>query len=105
MIHVTYTSNNSGGHWWLSDKDWRDLEAAGWTLKPPYGGQERWLGAIATEASKDFPTMREAVEEFEAITGQDASAEGCNCCGPPHYFSGRAEDGSYVDSTGLRCDD
>lgn len=102
MINVTYSSNNSGGSWWLSDEDWRALEAAGWTLEPLYGGGERWLGAIATGASKDFESMREAVEEFESITGQDASDEGCNCCGNPHNFSGRDENGNYVEGPSIR---
>jgi hypothetical protein len=33
---VEYNSNNSGGGWWLQDKDWQKLEAAGWTVD--------WLG-------------------------------------------------------------
>lgn len=27
---VEYSSNNSGGHWWLTDQNWQDLEKAGW---------------------------------------------------------------------------
>ena len=27
---VEYHSNNSGGDWWLKDKDWKALEKAGW---------------------------------------------------------------------------
>jgi len=27
------------------------------------------------------------MKEFETITGQDVSDEGCNCCGAPHEFS------------------
>lgn len=30
--YVEYDSNNSGGSWWLSDDDWRALEAAGWKV-------------------------------------------------------------------------
>lgn len=32
-MKVTYSSNNSGGSWWLSDDDWRRLEAAGWGVE------------------------------------------------------------------------
>jgi len=32
-MYVEYNSNNSGGTWWLSDKDWEALEAAGWKVK------------------------------------------------------------------------
>lgn len=30
---VEYDSNNSGGHWWLKDKDWYALEKAGWIVE------------------------------------------------------------------------
>jgi hypothetical protein len=29
-VKVEYSSNNSGGYWWLKDKDWQALEDAGW---------------------------------------------------------------------------
>jgi hypothetical protein len=29
-MKVEYSSNNSGGSWWLKDKHWKDLEKAGW---------------------------------------------------------------------------
>lgn len=32
MGYVEYDSNNSGGHWWLKDEDWKALEAAGWKV-------------------------------------------------------------------------
>src|SRR3990167_9656972 len=96
MIKVEYSSNNSGGSWWLSDEDWYKLEAAGWRVKwykdEPEGimrraGDERWLGALARGAEKEFETPADAFREFEAVTGQSASDEGCNCCGAPHSFS------------------
>lgn len=31
-MYVEYFSNSSGGRWWLRDKDWKALEAAGWTI-------------------------------------------------------------------------
>jgi hypothetical protein len=45
------------------------------------------LGAYASVAKKSFATVADAIREFEAVTGQDASDEGCNCCGAPHSFS------------------
>lgn len=105
---VEYSTNNSGGSWWLGDKDWYALEKAGWKVqwikdeKPlKIGGRlstigmadkdGRWLGALAKRASKRFPSVKAAVEEFERITGQRASDEGCNCCGAPHtFYWGRA---------------
>lgn len=90
MTDVTYSTNNSGGYWWLSDDDWRALEAAGWevawTAKP-------FLGASATSATLRNTTMREAIESWEAATGQMSNALGCSCCGTPHNFS--SDDGEY----------
>lgn len=82
-MKIVYSSNNSGGSWCLSDEDWKNLEAAGWTVE---WKNENWLGALATSASKDFPDMDSAIREFEEITGHDANDEGCECCGPPHSF-------------------
>lgn len=33
MSYVEYNSNNSGGSWWLEDKDWKALEKAGWVVE------------------------------------------------------------------------
>lgn len=136
-MKVKYSSNNSGGDWWLTDEDWRRLEEAGWEVEwgrvyfchgkyvsawqkaPPgkptpcaegtaceghrlydsyaeavaAGDGARWLGALATRASVEAEDMGTAIREFERITGQEASDEGCNCCGAPHSFSA---DGEYL---------
>ena len=121
-MEIEYSSNNSGGSWWLKDEDWKALEAAGWWVewggmyfcnskwdKIPAGKEDcgmgekclghrraetaeeaeavRWLGCLAKCAKKDFATVKEALEEFERITGENVSDEGCNCCGAPHSFS------------------
>jgi hypothetical protein len=106
---LKYSSNNSGGSWWLKDEDWKNLESAGWEVDW-YANQEdrifspykdgRWLGALASVASKDFTTPDEGVAEWERITGQSADDEGCNCCGRPHSFSYEDQSGErrYLDS-------
>ena len=97
MITVRYSSNNSGGSWWLEDQDWRNLEAAGWTIEwaadsdthnkfSEVQNTARWLGALATSAYKDFESIEDAIQEWEGITGQSADEEGCSCCGGPHDF-------------------
>jgi hypothetical protein len=50
------------------------------------GKEGRHLGAVATEATKEFTSVDEAIQEWEEIVGQDASEQGCYCCGQPHYF-------------------
>lgn len=94
-MKVEYKSNNSGGRWWLKDSDWVALEKAGWKVawvregrytKSQLGKDGRWLGCPAKEASKEFPSLSDAIRDWEQITGGDASDEGCNCCGPPHSF-------------------
>lgn len=131
---ITYTANNSGGSWWLDDKDWFALEEAGWTvhwqhdrddpshvhdgdeawmlenkwgmtdhshshakqnlLTKVVGSGERWLGCLAKSAAKATDNPAEAVAEWERITGQCASDEGCNCCGSPHSFEFTDADGN-----------
>lgn len=94
---VAYSSNNSGGGWWLTDEDWKNLEAAGWTVEWARDNEylrghldddgEHWMGTLASRARKEFASLKEALEEFERITGQNVTDEGCNCCGPPHSFN------------------
>lgn len=38
-------------------------------------------------AFKPFNNIQEALKEFEELTGEDVTAEGCNCCGAPHSFT------------------
>lgn len=94
-MRVRYTSNNSGGYWWLKDEDWQRLELMGWEVEwrknetdPLFRGDKdgRFLGALATSATRHGKTMADAIEEWEQITGQSADEEGCPCCGQPHGF-------------------
>lgn len=90
---IEYSSNNSGGSWWLSDKDWKNLEKAGWKVdwhrdkKDTFSKGERWLGALAMSATREGLSMEDAISEWATVTNLDPDAEGCNCCGRPHYFS------------------
>lgn len=92
MTITEYSSNNSGGSWWLTDDDWQNLEKAGWKVawkkdeRWSWSTGDRWLGALATSATREGVTYTEAIDEWETITGQDADAEGCSCCGRPHEF-------------------
>jgi hypothetical protein len=105
VSYVEYSSNNSGGSWWLTDKNWYDLEAAGWEVQWVKDqedgifhnkGEERWLGALATNAIRRDVSLGVAKAEFEDVTGLSPYDEGCDCCGQPHYFSEHNDDGSYI---------
>jgi hypothetical protein len=107
MTYVEYSSNNSGGQWWLTDQNWRDLETAGWEVDwykdQEVGflhklGEERFLGALASHARLRNADLTTAIADWEMITGQQAMDEGCNCCGAPHDFTQRDDDGNYLAS-------
>lgn len=110
-MKVEYSANNSGGNWWLEDKDWFALEQAGWKVKWYRDSESsivkkfskrsveesRFLGSLANGAEKEFETPKEALLEFESITGADVSVRGCGCCGAPHAFSwGEGDKYGYV---------
>jgi hypothetical protein len=112
VMKVEYSSNNSGGDWWLTDEDWLKLEEAGWVVdwvknqEPGLfhkKGEERWLGALAKRASIEVPNLIDALRSFEKVTGQRVSDEGCNCCGAPHSFNWRDEKGNYQYVSGEDC--
>jgi hypothetical protein len=94
-MKVEYSSNNSGGSWWLSDEDWYALEKGGWKVgwaskwEEPWRSRDpdgRYLGALARGAEIEVHSLEEAKESFQLITGQWPEEEGCECCGPPHNF-------------------
>jgi hypothetical protein len=100
------SENNSGGSFWLRRAQYDSLFEAGWKidedalrdrskssflLDDSFGDADgvpySWRDALTFEAD----SIREAVESFEAATGQDFFAEGCNCCGAPFWISSDTE--------------
>lgn len=108
LPYVEYSSNNSGGSFWLSDDDWRALEAAGWVVdwvKGSTSGRyssfaqgDRYMGALATQAKRYGVGLRGAIMEFDDVTSQNSSDLGCSCCGTPHSFTLYDAAGNYVES-------
>ncbi len=103
---LEYSSNNSGGDWWLTDENWFAMEEAGWNVEwmkdheywKEMTRDGRWLGALATKASIAVSSKADAEEkirEWERLTGQNADDKGCECCGQPHYFVLEKSDGEY----------
>lgn len=90
MGKVEYFSNNSGGNDWLDDSQWQKLRDGGWKT---YGFSE--TDTRMKYASKEFSTIREAIEEWESLTGEDARDLGCSCCGPPHQFEFENDNGDF----------
>jgi hypothetical protein len=89
-----FDENNSGGSWWLNKEQYEKLLAAGWTNEP--GENEpgevdpdfervpwSWRHNFKFEAG----TIREAIESWEAATGENFFTGGCPCCGPPFSIS------------------
>jgi hypothetical protein len=93
--YVEYDTNNSGGSWWLSDEDWKNLEKAGWEVS---WKKKRWLGALATGAVRRGLSLEDAISEWESVTGQDPADEGCNCCGNPHNFTEYYSEDKHLNS-------
>ena len=80
-MKVYYETNNSGGNWWLSKKDWSNLKAAGWELGEKFRSFDVYTGAV-----RHGLTLEDAIKEFESITGENANEGGCPCCGQSHRF-------------------
>ena len=78
---IKYSSNNSGGGWWLNTEDWKALEAAGWLVN-----WEDFLGAAATSATIEADSVETAIALWMWVTDQDSNDPGCECCGQPHNF-------------------
>lgn len=102
MGTLTYSHNNSGGHWWLSDSDWEALAENGWKVDwyadredSIFGAHEdgRFLGALASGAEIDTDDPEKTIADWERITGENALSLGCNCCGAPHSFTYEGEKG------------
>lgn len=90
-MNVVYTANNSGGFDWLDIEHWKRLERAGWKvhwldMEEPI---RKFLQTPAYCASKDFPSVEDAVREWTEVTGLDPDSKGCECCGRPHHFRER----------------
>lgn len=104
--HVHYSSNNSGGSWWLTDDDWFALEKAGWEVEwvkddaylrsSGMSKDNRWLGALATGAKYFGGSIEMAKAEFNHVTSCWADDEGCSCCGQPHYFTEYNDEGKTI---------
>lgn len=101
-MRVTYTSNNSGGSWWLNDQDWKALEDSGWVVDwfsnrsneyRTVDGSGRWLGGLAAKAYIEGLTLGDAILLWEDVTGENSADLGCSCCGAPHFFEFDGDNG------------
>jgi hypothetical protein len=70
----------------------------GSSATPDDNGEYRWLGALATKAWRCGLSLKDAVAEWEKVTGQSSEAAGCPCCGQPHTFTEYDDDNKYVTS-------
>lgn len=87
--YIEYTHNNSGGVYWLSEKNWQDLIEAGWIVVTTFSKRILSIKRIGL-------SMDDAVAEWEKITGLDSQAQGCDCCGMPHAFYEFDEEDEFI---------
>jgi len=76
-----------------NEKDWKDVcknkkECEGHRKYNSFeeAKKQEDCYCVAEYAKKPFDSIEESEDEFLKITGQRASEEGCECCGPPHSF-------------------
>ena len=91
MAYIEFSENNSGGSFWLNEKHYSDLIAAGWVGEGIV--TDRYEGR---RLRKEGVSRRVALAEFQAITGEDPAEEGCECCGPPYIFYEYDDNGKMV---------
>ena len=92
-IKVTYESNNSGGSWWLEDKDWGELEKAGWYVI--------WSGVY--HCHSDFSLMEHekyAIEKKGEPCKTDKDCKGHRICDSMK----EAEDHRYLGALAKACE-
>ncbi len=61
----------------MTTRDWNGLAAAGWKIE-----RIRSAASVPAEASKDFPTVEDAIAEWASIVGQDPNAEAAPAADP-----------------------
>ena len=104
-----FSENNSGGSWWLNRQQYDALMAAGFYYVPSeYDIEHGYDTDTKTLGSADVPygwrhglqvkavDIRDAVERWEAATGEDFFAEGCKCCGCPFSMTAVSEPYEYA---------
>ena len=62
----------------------------------PIEGEYRFLEALAKTAFRKLP-FKEAVKEWEKVTGENSLDAGCPCCGNPHNFTEYDDKGKIVE--------
>jgi hypothetical protein len=92
MGYITMCENNSGGSFWLTEKNYEDLLALGWEGKGP-DSNDRYKDRVLINR---VLSRRMALAQFEDVTGYSPDEEGCECCGQPFYFAEYDDEGKSV---------
>lgn len=92
MSYIEFSETNSGGSFWLSEKDYEALFAAGWTGEGIYP-ESRYDGR---RLQRRGLSRRMALAEFEDVTGWSPYEEGCGCCGQPFNFYEYDDEGNMI---------
>lgn len=83
--------NNSGGRWWLNEKDEQGLIVEGWLLH-----FTDFLGLHIDYAFLPNVSMQQALHSFSMATRYQGTERGCSCCGRPFSFSQYDENGKSI---------
>lgn len=77
LIWIWFKETNSGGSAWLDEEQHKALKDNGWIVKNKGELIEAW---------KQFKSKEDAIAEWELLTRENASEQGCDCCGAPYNF-------------------
>jgi len=86
-MKIRYSTNNSGGNYWLSEKNWYELQRAGWEILELTKDEYGYGRTLCHEAFLDCSSVEEAKASFQQATGLNPTTRGCSCCGMPHQFT------------------
>lgn len=89
-LTVEYSSNNSGGSWWLKDEDWLNLEKAGWKVE--------WISEM-THPEPD-PKCKEC-KGTGIVTDRGYDDNRCFCASNPYLSFGKITNNGHRYHEGL----
>jgi hypothetical protein len=79
---IQFYENNSGGYRRLTENNWEALAKNGWDIRN-FNSRPSKSGPYA---SKEFNSVKDAIDEWESLTDLNSKDPGCSCCGDCYEF-------------------